>query len=91
MRRYDDTPEWEVVVVRRGAESRYKCRDYDQAMKWARVECKSYRTKIMVERADRSRGARRSNWAQSARRLVSFDHLVRGLIRATPLPEDPQS
>lgn len=91
MRRYDDTPEWEVVVVRRGAESRYKCRDYDQAMKWARVECKSYRTKIMVERADPSEGARPGNWAQSVRRLVSFDRLVGGRIRATPLREDSQS
>ena len=51
MRRYDDTPEWEVVVMRRGAKISYKCRDYDQAMKWAKVECKSYRSsKITVER-----------------------------------------
>ena len=59
MRRYDDTPECEVIVLRRGAEIRYKCRNYDQAMKWARVECKSYRSsKIKVERVDQSRNAR---------------------------------
>ena len=59
MRRYDDTPECEVIVLRRGAEIRYKCRNYDQAMKWARVECKSYRTsKIKIERDDQSQSAR---------------------------------
>jgi hypothetical protein len=52
MQRYNHTPEWEVVVVRRGAEIRYTCRDYDQAMKWARVECRSYRAKIKLERVD---------------------------------------
>jgi hypothetical protein len=62
MRRYNHTPEWEVVVVRGGAEMSYKCRDYDQAMKWARVECRSYRSsKIKVERVDQSQGARQSD------------------------------
>jgi len=58
MRRYSHTGECEVIILRGGAEIRYKCRDYDQAMKWARVECRSYRTsKIKVERVDRSQGA----------------------------------
>jgi hypothetical protein len=51
MRRYNGTPEWEVVIVRRGAKMSYKCRNYDLAMKWARVECRSYRSsRITVER-----------------------------------------
>jgi hypothetical protein len=62
MRRYSHTGECEVIILRRGAEIRYKCKDYDQAMKWARVECRSYRTsKIMVERVDRSDGARQDD------------------------------
>jgi hypothetical protein len=62
MRRYSHTPECEVVVARRGAEVRYKCSDYEQAMKWARVECRSYRSsKIKVERVDRSQGARQGD------------------------------
>ena len=62
MRRYNQTPEWEVIVVRRGTEIRYKCRDYDQAMKWARVECRSYRSpKIKVERVGQSQGVRQSD------------------------------
>jgi hypothetical protein len=57
LRRYNQTSEWQVIVVRGAAEIRYKCRDYDQAMKWARLECRSYRTsKIKVERADRNQG-----------------------------------
>jgi hypothetical protein len=62
MRRYSNAPECEVVVVRRGAEIRYKCSDYEQAMKWAKVECRSYRSsKITVERVDRSQGARQGD------------------------------
>jgi hypothetical protein len=57
MRRYNRTSEWEVVVVRAGVEISYKCRDYDQAMKWAQVECRSYRSShIMVEQVDLSQG-----------------------------------
>jgi hypothetical protein len=55
MRRHNRTAEWEVVIVRGATEISYKCRDYDQAMKWARVECRSYRSsRIKVERADQS-------------------------------------
>jgi hypothetical protein len=53
MRRFSHTPECEIIVLRRGSKIRYKCRDYDQAMKWAQVECRSYRTsKIKIERVD---------------------------------------
>ena len=62
LRRYSHTPECEVIVQRRGAEMRYKCRDYDLAMKWAQVECRSYRSShIMVEQADPSQGDRQSD------------------------------
>ena len=62
LRRYSHTPECEVIVQRRGAEMRYKCRDYDLAMKWAQVECRSYRTsKIKIERVDRSQDHRQGD------------------------------
>ena len=55
MRRDNRTSEWEVVIVRGVTEISYKCRDYDQAMKWAQVECRSYRSsKIKVEQVDQS-------------------------------------
>jgi hypothetical protein len=37
-----DIPAYEVVVVLRGKEMCHWCRDYDQAVKWAQVECRSY-------------------------------------------------
>ena len=43
VRRYGDNPECDVVVAFRGQEMSIRCRDYNQAVKWARVECKSYR------------------------------------------------
>jgi hypothetical protein len=42
VRRYSDVPECDVVVAVRGLEMSVRCRDYNQAVKWARVECKSY-------------------------------------------------
>jgi hypothetical protein len=41
--RYPDSPECSVVVAVRGQKIVLKCRDYNQAVKWARIECKSYR------------------------------------------------
>jgi hypothetical protein len=38
-----DVPECEVVVTFRGQEMSLKCRDYNEAVKWARIECKSYK------------------------------------------------
>ena len=32
-----------VVVLVRGQEIVHRCRDYSQALKWARLECKSYK------------------------------------------------
>jgi hypothetical protein len=43
VRRHSDAPECDVVVAVRGQEMSLKCRDYNQAVKWARIECKSYK------------------------------------------------
>jgi hypothetical protein len=43
IRRYNGAPECDVIVVFRGKELSLRCRDYDQAVKWARLECKSYK------------------------------------------------
>jgi hypothetical protein len=43
VRRHSDVPECDVVVAVRGQEISLRCRDYNQAVKWARIECKSYK------------------------------------------------
>lgn len=43
VRRYKDAPECDVIVVFRGQELSLRCRDYDQAVRWARIECKTYK------------------------------------------------
>jgi hypothetical protein len=43
VRRYNGVPECEVVVAVRGQEMLLRCRDYNEAAKWARNECKSYK------------------------------------------------
>jgi hypothetical protein len=44
-------PAYEVIVTLRGNEMCLWCRDYDQAVKWAQVECRSYGvTDVTVER-----------------------------------------
>src|SRR5450631_3372345 len=43
VRRYGDVPECDVVVAVRGLEMSLRCRDYNQAVKWARIECRSYK------------------------------------------------
>ena len=43
VRRHRDTPECDVVVNIRGREMSLRCRDYSQAVKWARIECKTYK------------------------------------------------
>jgi hypothetical protein len=43
VRRHSDMPECEVLVAYRGKIMSVKCRDYAQAAKWARIECKSYK------------------------------------------------
>ena len=41
--RRDDASECEVVVIVRGQQMSLKCRDYNEAVKWARIECKTYK------------------------------------------------
>jgi len=43
IRRYNGAAECDVIVVFRGRELSLRCRDYDQAVRWARIECKSYK------------------------------------------------
>jgi hypothetical protein len=43
IRRRGDVPECDVIVVIRGKELSVKCKDYNEAVKWARIECKSYK------------------------------------------------
>jgi hypothetical protein len=52
VRRHNGVPECDVVILFRGKEIIIRCRDYDQAVKWARIECKSYRVAdgFIVER-----------------------------------------
>lgn len=52
VRRHSGVPECDVVVAVRGQEISLRCRDYNQAVKWARIECKSYKVEggFTVER-----------------------------------------
>jgi hypothetical protein len=43
VRRYDGVRECDVVVSFRGHAMTLRCRDYDQAVEWARIECKTYK------------------------------------------------
>jgi hypothetical protein len=43
IQRYWDSPICDVVVVVRDQEMVIRCPSYSQAMKWARLECKSYK------------------------------------------------
>jgi hypothetical protein len=51
VRRYSGSAACEVIVRKRGQEMVLSCRDYDQAVRWARIECKSYGVSaVLVER-----------------------------------------
>jgi hypothetical protein len=43
IRRYGSAPDCDVVVKTRGQEMVLRCRNYQQALKWARMECKTYK------------------------------------------------
>jgi hypothetical protein len=43
IRSYRDSPICDVVVVVNGTEMVLRCRDYRQAMRWARIERKTYK------------------------------------------------
>lgn len=42
VRRHSDVAEGDVIVAFRGQEMSLRCRDYNQAVKWARIECRCY-------------------------------------------------
>ena len=51
IRCYSDIAECEIRVAVRGKEMCMKCRDYNQALKWARLESRSYGVaSVTVER-----------------------------------------
>jgi hypothetical protein len=63
VRRYSDSAACDVLVLIRGQEMVLSCRDYSQAVKWARIECKTYGiSAVFVERA--SKIGDRSNMAR---------------------------
>ena len=43
IRRYQGVLECDVVLVARGRELVVTCPDYDRALRWALMECKSYK------------------------------------------------
>jgi hypothetical protein len=43
VQRHRNSPEYDVVVTIRGREMSIRCRDYNQAVKWARMESKVYK------------------------------------------------
>ena len=43
VRRHSNVPDCDVIVVFRGREISLRCRNYKQAVEWARIECKSYK------------------------------------------------
>jgi hypothetical protein len=81
IRRYNGGAECDVVVVFRGRELSLRCRDYEQAVKWARLECKSYKVGqgFTVERpkgallAKLAGVARRARSSQTAPWLIASD------------------
>ena len=54
IRRHRNSPEYYVIVTYRGREMSVRCRDYDQAVKWARLECKVYKLPEPPADADQS-------------------------------------
>jgi hypothetical protein len=70
IRQYIGAPECDVVVVFRGQELSLRCPDYDQAVKWARLECKSYKV-AQGFTVERPKGALLSKLADVARRARS--------------------
>jgi hypothetical protein len=54
VRRYSGSGACDVIVRKRGKEMVLGCRDYDQTVRWARIECKTYGVSaVSVERADK--------------------------------------
>jgi hypothetical protein len=70
IRRYNGAPECDVIVVFRGRELSLRCRDYDQAVRWARIECKAYKVGKGLT-VERPMGARLAKLAAGARQARS--------------------
>ena len=66
IRRYSGAPECDVIVVFRGRELSLRCPDYDQAVKWARIECKAYKV-TQGFTVERPKGALLAKLAGAAR------------------------
>ena len=43
VRRYKGNPVCDVIVIYRGQKMSVRCQSYDEATKWARIECRAYR------------------------------------------------
>jgi hypothetical protein len=43
VQRYSNAPECDVIDRYRDREMSLRCRDYKQAVQWARIECKTYK------------------------------------------------
>lgn len=55
VRRYTDSAACDVIVRKRGQEMVLGCRNYDQAVRWARIECKTYGVStVLVERVGKA-------------------------------------
>ena len=52
IRRYQASDVCDVVVVVRGQKMVLRCPDYPRALKWARLECKSYNVPKYLELPD---------------------------------------
>ena len=88
IRQYSDASECDVIVVFRGRALSLRCADFDQAVKWAQIECKAYKVAqgFTVERkgallaklsavARRARSSQTAPWpiAPSASSIVALD------------------
>ena len=82
IRRYNGAPECDVIVVLRGRELSLRCRDYDQAVKWARIECKAYKV-VKGFTVERPMGALLAKLAASAGR-ARLSQKAPWLIAAPP-------
>lgn len=82
IRRYNGAPECDVIVVFRGRELSLRCRDYDQAVRWARIECKSYKVAKGFT-VERPKGVLLAKLAAAARRTRS-SRTAPWLIAAPP-------
>jgi hypothetical protein len=72
VRRYNGVRECDVVVFFRGQAMTLRCRDYDQAVEWARIECKAYKVAegFTVERRSTAEGIEGKRGASVSRSVT---------------------